>query len=110
MTVYVDDFRAPYGRMKMCHMLADTDAELHAMADRIGVSRRHHQDTLSGSHYDVASSKAAEAISLGAVPITYRQAAMMTKNRRKTGHLGPPDPYFGRTYDPTSPYPGVDPR
>jgi hypothetical protein len=110
MTVYVDDFYAAYGRMKMCHLLADTDEELHAMAADIGVDRRHHQNGMSGSHYDIAKGKRTIAIALGAVPITYRQAAMMTKNRRKTGALGVPDPYFGPAYDPTAPYPGVDPR
>jgi hypothetical protein len=110
MTVYVDDFRSPYRGMKMCHMLADSDDELHAMADLIGVARRHHQNTMSGSHYDIASSKALLAIRNHAVPITVRQAAMMCKTRRKTGQLGSPDPYFGRNYDPTAPYPGVDPR
>jgi hypothetical protein len=110
MTVYVDDYRAPYRGMKMCHMLADTDDELHAMADKIGISRRHHQNGMSGSHYDIASSKALLAIRNGAIPITVRQAAMMTKHRRKTGALGQPDPYFGRTYDPSAPYPGDDPR
>ncbi|PZO72645.1 MAG: DUF4031 domain-containing protein [Mesorhizobium amorphae] len=40
MTVYVDDMRAPYRGMIMCHMMADTTEELLAMADRIGVSRR----------------------------------------------------------------------
>lgn len=101
MTVYVDDYRAAYGRMKMCHMLADTDAELHAMADRIGVARRHHQNGMSGSHYDIASSKAMDAIRLGAIPITVRQAAMMTKHRRQHGALGQPDPYYGAGYDPS---------
>ena len=96
MAVYVDDFRAQYGRMKMCHMLADSDEELHAMADRIGVARRHHQNTVSGSHYDIASSKALAAIRLGAIPVTVRQMAMMAKNRRQTGVLGNPDPYYGR--------------
>lgn len=28
MTVYVDDMQADYRRMKMCHMVADTDEEL----------------------------------------------------------------------------------
>lgn len=110
MTVYVDNFRAPLGRMKMCHMLADSDDELHAMADSIGVAREYHQNGMSGSHYDVASSKALAAIRAGAILITYRQAAMMTKHRRKTGALGEPDPYFGSSYDPTAPYPGIDPR
>ena len=112
MTVYVDDFRAAYGRMKMCHMIADSDEELHAMADRIGIARRHHQNTLSGSHYDIASSKAMLAIRFGAKAITVRQAAMMCRLRRRTGALGKPDPYFGTAYDPTAPYPDPerDPR
>lgn len=110
MTCYVDDFFAAYGRMKMCHLLADSDGELHALADAIGVDRKHHQNTVSGSHYDIAKSKRALAIAAGAVPITYRQAAMMTKHRRRFGILGPPDPYFGPGYDPSALYPGDDPR
>lgn len=108
--IYVDDFFASYGRMKMCHLIADTDEELHALVDTIGVDRRHHQVTVSGSHYDIAKGKRALAIASGATPITHRQAAMMTKHRRRTGSLGQPDPYFGPNYDPRVPYPGVDPR
>jgi hypothetical protein len=88
------------GRMKMSHMLADTDEELHAMADRIGVDRKHHQNGMSGSHYDIALSKRALAVQSGAVEITLRQAAMMTKHRRQTGQLGEPDPRYGKDYDP----------
>lgn len=40
MTVYVDDVEHVFGRMKMCHMWADTLDELLAMADRIGVDRK----------------------------------------------------------------------
>ena len=40
MSVYVDDMAAPYGHMVMYHMVGDTDDELHAIADKIGVARR----------------------------------------------------------------------
>lgn len=91
MTVYVDDMNAPYGRMKMCHMLADTDAELHAMAERIGVARKWHQaPPRHSSHYDIAQSKKALAIAAGAVEITWRQAGAMNTRRRVTGELGDP--------------------
>lgn len=48
MTVYVDDMRAKYGRLVLCHMIATADADLHAMADRIGVSRRWWQHSRGG--------------------------------------------------------------
>lgn len=68
MTVYVDGMRAAYGRMKMCHMVADTPAELHAMAAKLGV-RRWFQNDASTPHYDICLSKRAEAVKLGAVEI-----------------------------------------
>ncbi len=92
MTVYVDAARARFGRMIMCHMIADTDDELHAMAERIGVSRRWHQaPPKHRSHYDIALSKRALAIAAGAVAITWRQTGMMTMRRQATGSLGHPD-------------------
>lgn len=92
MAVYVDDMRAPYGRLIMCHMLADTDEELHAMADAIGVARRWHQaPPRHDSHYDIALSKRALALAAGALPITLRQAASMNTRRRVTGELGLPE-------------------
>ena len=92
MTVYVDDMKAGFGRMKMCHMLADTDDELHAMAALIGVARKWWQspERTSGSHYDIALSKRALAIQAGAVEITLRQAGAMNSRRRVTGQLGDP--------------------
>jgi hypothetical protein len=91
-TVYVDDMRASFGRMIMCHMIADSDAELHAMALRIGVARKWWQSpaNTSGSHYDIALSKRSLAIEAGAIAITMRQAAAMNYRRRHTGMLGSP--------------------
>ncbi len=94
MAVYVDDMRAPYGRMVMCHMLADTDAELHAMADRIGVSRRWHQKAgTHHSHYDISLSKRAQAVAAGAIEITMRDTGRIVRH----GHLHWAIPKLDRT-------------
>lgn len=91
MPVFVDDmFKYPMGqfrRMKMSHMVATTEIELHAMAAAIGIARKWYQ----GDHYDVSMSKRAAAIAQGAVPVTLRQLGIMHQIRRKTGAL-PDDP------------------
>jgi hypothetical protein len=86
MTVYVDDMKAefqpshaPGRRYVMCHMIADTEAELHAMADRIGVLRKWYQ----GDHYDITQSKRALAVKAGAKEIPLRELAKMAMARRR---------------------------
>ena len=87
MTVYVDDmYLSPIGqfrRMKMSHMIADTEAELHAMAALIGMRKEWYQ----GDHYDVALGRRRLAIGHGTVEITYRQCALMCSVRKQTGKL-----------------------
>lgn len=88
MTVYVDDmYQYPIGEfihpttkrvMKMSHMIGDTDNELHAMADAIGLARKWYQ----GDHYDVSMSLRRKAIANGAVAITLRELAHMSMERR----------------------------
>ena len=94
MTVYVDNMRAPFGRMIMCHMIADTDEELHAMARRIGVNRRWWQDPskASHSHYDICLSKRAKAVAAGAVEVDMRVAAAMCRRRKVLGSNSLGDP------------------
>jgi hypothetical protein len=87
MTVYVDDMRANFGRMIMCHMIADTEEELHAMADKIGVARKWYQD----DHYDIALSKRALAVAAGAREITLRQLSFMAMRRRRGLPMGTPE-------------------
>lgn len=68
MSVYVDDFRATFGRMKMCHMIADSKAELLAMADAIGVHRRWIQsEGTPREHFDICLAKRALAVKRGAI-------------------------------------------
>jgi len=83
MTVYVDDMAAPYGRMVMFHMLADTDEELHAMADKIGVARRWHQKPgTPHSHYDVCKTKRAQAVAHGAIEVDRAGLVAIIKSKR----------------------------
>lgn len=69
MTVYVDDVKHPFGRMIMCHMWADSEAELLAMADRIGVARKWIQRPPKASwvHFDISLGMKAKALAAGAV-------------------------------------------
>ena len=91
MTVWVDDMHkypmGRFGRMKMSHMMADTDEELHAMAAKIGVARKWHQHKgrWSDSHYDIALSKRALAVAEGAVEITLREMSAYNWHRRAFG-------------------------
>lgn len=91
MSVYVDDmYMFPMGRhrgMKMSHMIADEEAELHAMAERIGVARRWYQ----GDHYDVSMGCRRQAVGFGAIEIEMRQLATMARNRRHGLGLGRPE-------------------
>ncbi|MFG6080425.1 DUF4031 domain-containing protein [Paracoccus litorisediminis] len=92
MSVYVDDMRASVGRMRMCHMMADTTDELIAMADLIGVERRWLQygGTIR-EHFDIAMSKRAAAIREGAIKVSSRDLGHLMRMRS------------GRRFDPTSP-------
>lgn len=83
MTVYVDDMKASFGRMKMCHMIADTTDELMAMADAIGVDRKwvQHAGT-NHEHFDIAMSKRKLAVEAGAVEVTRMQLGRILRERR----------------------------
>lgn len=89
MTVYVDNARAAFGRMKMCHMMADTTAELMAMADKIGVQRKWLQKAGTVyEHFDIALSKRATAIALGAKEVSSRDLGMIIRQRKLAGKGG----------------------
>lgn len=74
MPVYVDTAAHPFRGYVMCHMTADSLAELHAMADQIGMERRWFQAPPKASHphYDVPQDRRALALSLGAKEVCPR--------------------------------------
>lgn len=85
MAVYVDDMQAPLGRMKMCHMIADTHKELLEMAKLIGVSHRWIQ--FAGTyreHFDISLEKRAFAIEAGAIELTRMALGRIVYARRRT--------------------------
>jgi hypothetical protein len=84
MAVYIDNAAASYGRMIMCHMVADTLDELHQMADKIGVDRKHYHDF----HYNICKQMRDKAFQHGAVKVTTRQAALV-RSRLRNEHLTP---------------------
>ena len=84
MSVYVDDMDAPYGRLILCHMIADSPAELLEMADRIGLNPKWLQKAgTHKEHFDVGKAKRALAVSAGAIEITWRELARKCTARRK---------------------------
>jgi len=76
--------RAPYGRMKMCHMIADSTEELLAMADKIGVARKWLQKAgRHDEHFDIAMSKRALAVEAGAVEVSRMDLGRILRARRE---------------------------
>lgn len=91
MAVYVDDMEASYGRMVMCHMLADTTAELLAMADKIGVARRWLQKAGTvHEHFDVCKAMRVRAVKLGAIEIDRQGLVDILRARRIAMSATPP--------------------
>jgi len=89
MTVYVDDWRqlATVGPVtgRWSHLTADSTEELHLFAERLGLPRRAFQGHRSDprrDHYDVTEEYRRRAVEMGAVPVTWREAARMRRLAR----------------------------
>lgn len=91
MTTYVDDWRqlATIKGMtdRWSHLTADTEGELHELAQRLGIPRRafqHKPGKPEFDHYDVPERLRERAIALGAVPLEWREAARMRKRVKES--------------------------
>ncbi len=97
MAVYVDsaNIDATVGRIRSrwSHLTADTQDELHAFAQRIGLQRRWFQtckrpcsragESCPHWHYDVTTSRRAAAVAAGAVEIDMRAMGDIIRTRRE---------------------------
>lgn len=99
---YVDESVHRFGRMVMCHLVADSLDELHRMADTIGVARRWFQRSKNGvPHYDIAKSKRVLAVAAGAVEVDRWEMYRLIRYWRDY-EQGPPRPQFCRLPDQPS--------
>jgi len=64
------------------HLFADTEAELHDIARRIGLSMGWFQDHPDLPHYDLTGGKREAAVRLGAVEVSRRMMVTMMRERR----------------------------
>ncbi len=65
---------------KYCHMMADTEEELLAMAEAIGLKR----SWLQGDHFDIVPSKRALAVRHGAIEVSPVYLVRLRQRKRRT--------------------------
>jgi hypothetical protein len=92
MAIFVDrlrDYHAITGRGIpgcWCHMLTDGSLnELHAFAERIGLSRRLFQNHPRHPHYDLLPASRALAVAMGAVEVSTRELAQIVRAKNSPG-------------------------
>ena len=81
MAVYVDNAKNRFGKMIMCHMIADSPEELHIMADKLKLPLEYYQDDANIPHYDLSLMMRKKAIKYGAKEVTTRE--IIKTQRRK---------------------------
>lgn len=93
MTVYVDEIKdyTRIAKMKRlrhthwCHLTADTEEELHAFAEKIGLKRSWYQKKGPDDHrwhYDITPGKKELALRHNAVDINWRQMVQILNSRK----------------------------
>lgn len=72
-----------YKRMKMCHMIADTEEELEDIAIKLGLNLSWWQyKGTPKSHFDVSKSVREKALQLGAIIIDRKELVEILKKKR----------------------------
>ena len=86
MSVYVDEpIFERWGR-RWCHLTADSEEELHAFAAALGLERSRFQTKPERpwvGHYDIPDDKRDEAVALGAVELTLKEAGAQLARKRR---------------------------
>lgn len=84
MSVYVDALREWGWRLgPSAHLYADTLAELHSFAARLGLRRTWFQDKPDFPHYDLTAAKRGWAVSKGAREVSRDELVAWVRRRRR---------------------------
>ncbi len=92
MAVYVDPPIWEWRGRMWCHLTADSEAELHRFAAQLGLPRYKFQSRPGRpevDHYDVPDSSRPEAVTLGAIEISLREAGVQIARRREAAPTRP---------------------
>ena len=87
---YVDEAIWEWRGRRWCHLTADSEDELHALAAQLGLVRQWFQSKPGrpwSDHYDLPEEIRAQAIACGARPLTTREMARRQARLRAT-HRG----------------------
>jgi hypothetical protein len=79
-TPYHESVNKRWNWRQSCHLVADTEEELHAFAAKIGLQRAWFQQK-SSPHYDLTANKRNQAVRLGAISLTREQMGGRIINR-----------------------------
>lgn len=84
MSVYVDKLRNWGWELgPSCHLIADTNDELHEFAARLGLKREWFQTKTNNPHYDLTAGKRKLAVHLGAIELEDRLYHEVLKRHRE---------------------------
>lgn len=84
MTIYVDNAFIEHNNSKWCHLIGDTEKELHYFALMIGLELRWFQSPpkVKYPHYDIVETKRKLAVQLGAVEVSTRELIKILKCKK----------------------------
>jgi Protein of unknown function (DUF4031) len=86
LAVYVDEPVWEWRGRRWCHLLADTEEELHSFAAGLGLRRawfQHKPERPWQDHYDLPEEVRAEAVAAGALEVDLRHVARYLRARRE---------------------------
>tara|TARA_B100000700_G_scaffold230615_1_gene255042 strand:- start:14884 stop:15201 length:318 start_codon:yes stop_codon:yes gene_type:complete len=88
MAVYVDNYKAKFKNYIMCHMIADSEEELHSFAIKLGLKTSWYQNKTKHKHYDISQSVKQKAIELGAMEVSAKTLVKLSIRKNIEGNCG----------------------